>query len=93
MKKMIVAPLSNTSDICGTFTLVAPILPFHFILRNICLFVDSIMANTYSTFCSTQANGPASYIRRIDESWFFTTLSLLLLDQWENAFIPWLDEN
>ena len=73
-----VAPLSNAGDVCGTFTLVTPLLPFQFILRNICLVVDSIMANIYSTFCPTQANDPVLYIQRIDDSWFSTTLLLLL---------------
>ena len=93
LKKCMVAPLSNISDVCGTFALVIPLLPFQLILGIICWLVDSIMAITYSMFCPTQANGLASYVRRIDDFWFSTTLSLLLLGRKENEFIPSPDKN
>ena len=57
------------------------------------LLLNSIIARKYSMFCPTHANGPASYIRRSNDFWFSTTVSLLLLGRQENEFITWPDKN
>ena len=81
------------NEVYGTFAHVKPLPHIKLILGIICLFFDSIMANTYSMFYPTHENGPASYIRRNNAFCFSMTVSLSLLDRQENGFIPGPDKN